>query len=261
MDSSKPGCHDRYASADRALDRALRLEIPENPRGPSLATSVALHAIVTLPLFFTGLRSLHEVDRPAPAEIVTQLFAPALSRPASPVRSPNPQPEESPQIVPETPESAASDVAVDLSAIQLSFPPDIRNQLPAVVAAQGGVLALLDKGNPAIARYIFRPPAWRAEEANMDVSGKLKLLMDPPREWPVFREVAATNGLNLDSYQACAMFDMSYRRCLQSAIRGRIPATFSGSISAARLIFNADRSCGVEVLDVSLAAANPSVAK
>jgi hypothetical protein len=147
-----------------------------------------------------------------------------------------------------------SPVAVDLSAIRWSFPADVGNHLPAVVAAQGGVLALLDKDNRDIARYIFRPPDWPAEETTIDVTGRLRILMDPPQKWPVFREIAARYGLDLDAFRACAIFDMSYRRCLQTGIRGRVPATFSGHVSAARLAFRADRPCGVEVLDVSLAA-------
>jgi hypothetical protein len=197
---------------------------------------------------------VNQVETPVAEQILTQVFVPSPTTPAPSVRPTDPLPGPLGPVPLETPAAAVSPVTVDLSAISLSFPADVRNQLPAVVRAQGGVLALLDKDNRAIARYIFRPPDWRAEETTTDVTGKLRMLMDPPQEWPVFREIAARDGLDLDAFLACAIFDISYRRCLQSAIRSRVPATFSGHVSAARLAFRADRPCGVEVLDVSLAA-------
>jgi hypothetical protein len=258
MVSSKPVCLEPDDIADFALVRALRLEIPEYPRWRSLALSLSIHAAFALTLDLAALPDAPQIEPRKVGEVVTQLFVPSPSMSKPPVRAPELFSERLDVATPDTSAVSVSAVAVDLSSIQLSFPADVRNQLPAVVAAQGGVLALLDKENPAIARYIFRPPGWRAEETTMDVTGRLRLLMNPPEKWPVFREIAARNGLDLDAFQACAVFDISYRRCLQSAIRGQVPAAFSGRVAAARLAFNADRRCGVEVLDVSLLAAPQS---
>lgn len=263
MVSSKPVRRDPDGTADLVLERALRLEIPEYPSGKSLSISILIHAAFALPWCLFSFRAVHQIERPAAtSEIVTQLFIPLPSAPAPPVRAPDPSAGKLDLAALDTSASAVSSVAVDLSSILLSFPADVRNQLPSVVEAQGGVLALLDKENPAIARYIFRPPMWRAEATTTDVTGKLRLLMDPPKKWLVFREIAARDGLDLDGFLACAIFEISYRRCLQSAIRDRVPSTFSGRVSAARLAFNADRRCGVEVLDVSLSVApNQSTGK
>src|SRR6185295_2033965 len=145
MDSSKPGGQNAEADPELALNQALRLEIPRNPPRNCLTASLLVHAVSALALFFAGWRSGYEIEQRAAHEVVTPLFAPALFRPAPPVSSRPILTEEPPQVLAEAPSGAVSTVAVDLSAIRLSFPPDIRNQLPAVVAAQGGVLALLDK--------------------------------------------------------------------------------------------------------------------
>jgi len=249
MASSKPVCRDPNDRAVLVLNQALGLEIAGSLSRKSLAGSLLIHAALCLSVYLPAYRG-HRKEPIVIKTVLTQVFVPS---PAMPEASAEAVPGKLDTVALETP-AADSLVAVDLSAIHLSFLADVRNQLPAVVGAQGGVLALLDKDNRAIARYIFRPPDWRAEETTTDVTGKLRIRMDPPQKWPVFREIAARDGLDLDAFLACAIFDVSYRHCLQSAIRSRIPAAFAGHVSAASLAFRADRPCGVEVLDVSLAA-------
>jgi hypothetical protein len=254
MVSTKPVRGDPDDSPDAVLERALRLEIAGYWPWNSAVWSLVLHALFGFCLYLAIYRGVGQSEPPVARQVLAQIFVPAPSDAPPPERSPSVLTGNLDSVPLGTPAAAVSPVAVDLSAIGLSFPADLHNQLPAVVQAQGGVLALLDKDNQSIARYIFRPPDWRAEETTTDVTGTLRILMDPPQKWPVFREIAARYGLELGAFRACAIFDMSYRRCLQSAIRGRVPATFSGHVRAARLAFRTDRPCGVEVLNVSLGA-------
>jgi hypothetical protein len=253
MVPSQPVRRDPDDRGDAALQRTLLLEIGGYWPWKGALWAVAIHAVLGLPLCLAVLWTPDQASPPAARQILTQVFVPSPSAAAAERRAAFPAGKLD-SVALEIPVSDVAPVAVELSAIRLTFPADVGNYLPAVVEAQGGVLALLDKDNQAIARYIFRPPDWRAEQTTTDVSGRLRLLMDPPDKWPVFREIAARDGLDLSAYLACALFDISYRHCLQSAIRGRVPAAFSGHVSAARLAFRADRPCGVEVLDVSLAA-------
>jgi hypothetical protein len=254
MVSTKPVCGDPDDTPDAVLERALRLEIAGYWPWNSAVWSLVLHAVFVFCFYLAVYWGVSQSEPPAARHVLAQIFVPAPGDAPPPERPPSVLPGNLDSVPLGTPAAAVSPVAVDLSAIRLSFPADVGNHLPAVVAAQGGVLALLDKDNQTIARYVFRPPDWRAEETTTDVTGTLRILMDPPHKWPVFREISARYGLDLEAFRACAIFDMSYRRCLQGAIRGRVPATFSGHVSAARLAFRADRPCGVEVLDVSLAA-------
>ena len=252
MVSTKPVCGDPDDTPDAVLERALRLEIAGYWPWKSVVWGVVLHAVFGLCLYVAVYRGVGQSEPPVARQVLAQIFVPPPSDSPSDRSVPSLSGKFD-SVALEVP-ATVSPVAVDLSAIRLSFPADVGNHLPAVVAAQGGVLALLDKDNQTIARYVFRPPDWRAEETTTDVTGTLRILMDPPHKWPVFREISARYGLDLEAFRACAIFDMSYRRCLQGAIRGRVPATFSGHVSAARLAFRADQPCGVEVLDVSLAA-------
>jgi hypothetical protein len=158
----------------------------------------------------------------------------------------------------ELPVAAVSELAVDLTSIR--FADDVAGQLPEVVRRNGGALALLDKEDRTIARYILQPPSWEAQGVIRDVSRKLRLCMDPPQKWEVFRTVAERYGIDLDRYRACAMFDAAYGRCLQDAIRSRALSGAShsaGRVSSATLAFSIDRPCGIEVLEVSIATDAP----
>lgn len=143
----------------------------------------------------------------------------------------------------------------DLSAIELRFADDVGGKLPDVVQRQNGMLALLDKDDPTIARYLFRPPDWEARKDVVDVSSMLCLWMDPPERWAVFRGLASRYGISLGGYRAGALFDISYRRCLQEAIAREAEIERPGSparVVTARLAFAADQPCGIRVLEVSL---------
>ena len=152
--------------------------------------------------------------------------------------------------------AAVQELAMDLTAMKLSFADDVGAQLPEVVRKNGGALALLDKNDPTIARYTLQPPFWEVQEGIRDVSRKFRLTMDPPQKWAVFRNVAERYGIDLDHYQACAMFDAAYSRCLQDAIRTRALSAAphsAGRVSSALLAFARDRPCGIEVLEVTVA--------
>lgn len=149
-----------------------------------------------------------------------------------------------------------ADVPVDLSRIQLSFADDVGRRLPDVLREQHGMLALLDKDNPTVARYLFEPEAWELRAEFIDVSARLRIEMHPPQEWDVLRAVARRHGISLDQYRASAVFDIGYRRCIQEAIRNSPLARgprFAGRISAAHLMFVSGQPCGIQVLEVSLA--------
>jgi hypothetical protein len=80
--------------------------------------------------------------------------------------------------------------------------------------------------------------------------------MDPPEKWAVLRNVSQAYGIDLNQYQACAVFDLSFRACLKNAILAKAFSTpaHSGSVRSARLAIAAGRPCGIEVLEVSFAA-------
>ena len=242
------------------LERALHWNSEGHWPWKCIFASAGLHAFVLLPGLLVGLLVAEE-PRPEPAkETITQIFVPAPSAPPEPASPPAagrleslPPPQEGP---------AVPEVAVDLRSMELAFAADVGNQLPDVIRSQRGMLALLDKDDAGIARYLIQPPGWEAREEIVDVSSKLRILMDPPQKWPVFREVAERYGIDLTRYRASAVFDIGYRRCLQDAIRSRAAAEAkaSGRVLTARLAFRTDRPCGIEVLEVSLAT-NPPEAR
>jgi hypothetical protein len=135
------------------------------------------------------------------------------------------------------------------SAPELWFADDVDDQLPEVVQRNRGALALLDEGDLTMARYILQPPSWEVKEGFWDVSRKFRVTMKPPRKWLVFRAAAEKYGIDLDHYEACAMFDDAYRHCLYAAIRTRALSNHLGSARrvSALLAFAADRPCGIEV--------------
>jgi hypothetical protein len=180
----------------------------------------------------------------APPEVAVRSAPRAASLAPSPIHAPPPESRA------EFPKST-----INLSAIQLRFANDVGGRLPDVLRQQHGMLALLDKEDPTIARYLFQPPAWERGDDVVDVSSMLCLWMDPPEGWAVFRSLSRRYGIALNRYRAGALFDIGYRRCLQDAI-GRAseikrPGT-PARVLAARLAFAADRPCGIEVLEVSL---------
>jgi hypothetical protein len=151
----------------------------------------------------------------------------------------------------EMPDITESIATVNLNSIKLSFALDLTNQLPSVVGAQHGMLALVDKEDLGIARYLMQPPDWQPRPVTIDISRRLRFRMDPPGKWTVFRDLARRYGIDLDQYIGCAVFNAAFGRCLKTAIQGYPGA--AGSVSSASLAFAANQACGVEVLGVVLA--------
>ena len=252
------GIADQAQEPDSArLERALHWQAEARRPWRSIWVSIVLHAFLVLPSFLAAILGAEPPAPPERKETVTQIFVPAPGAPPQPEKVPAANAPDLRKVPPEGP--AVPDVSVNLRSLQLHFAPDVRNQLPAVIRSQHGMLALLDAEDSGIAHYLIEPPDWVAREDIVDVSGKLRILMDPPESWPIFRQIAQRYGIELRRYRASAVFDIAYRRCLQDAIHSRaVSDAKSGRVSGARLAFVADRPCGVEVLEVSLAANPPS---
>jgi hypothetical protein len=185
---------------------------------------------------------------------VTQLFvAPRASRPPEP--APPATPSASAALVAPVDPGRPGDSAarVDLGRVEIQFADDVSGQLPAVLSARSGALALLDREDPTIARYLARPPGWEAVSGVTDVSRSLRVLMEPPARWALWRRIAARSGLALDHYQAAAVFDPDYRRCIQQRVRdyeAAHPGPAGAEVTSVRLAFVSDLPCGLEVLEV-----------
>jgi len=235
---------------ERALNWRAAPPLPWN----CIAGSLALHVIALALFLATFPGPFLEAPPPvAMSQASVQPFVP-LVFPAAPVTSKVVLGAagrlDSPPI--EAPDIAESKAAVNLNSIKLSFALDVRNQLPDVVEAQHGMLALLDKEDLGIAHYLMQPPGWKPRPVLQDISRSLRFKMDPAVKWLVFREAAARYGINLDQYIACAVFDAAFGRCLKAAIESKVPPGATGSVSMAQLAFAADQPCGIEVLSVRL---------
>lgn len=216
--------------------------------------SMLAHAMA-ITVFFLPALVVDRVNRPAPARSAATIFAPP-----PPADTPEAQPDPPPEIAPSEarleqprvplPEPPPPDAPVNLSSIQLSIADDVHGQLPNVVQAQGGYLALLDKEDPTIASYVFKGPDWEPLQTTRDVSRMLRIEMYPPRMWAVFRD-AAEHGIALDKYRAFALFGIGYRSCLQNAIRR---SAKGAKVSAVVLEVAPDSPCGFQVQEVTLAA-------
>jgi hypothetical protein len=242
-----------------ALDRALKWESGGRRPWRSYGASSALHALaLVLSSVFIRLVALSVPDsqrtilttidfepgevyavpqRPTARAILT-----SLQRGSS---------ETADATVHEQPE-----VRVDLGTVRITFAADSRHQLPQVVEDQQGMLALLDRKDTTIAHYLVQPPDWAAHEGVEDISRNLRVFMDPPEEWAVFRKLAIDQGINLSLYQASALFDDTFRHCLKNAIISKASSQpgRSGNVLSARLAVVASQPCGIEVLEVSFAA-------
>jgi hypothetical protein len=235
---------------ERALNWRAAPPLPWNCIASSLSLHVIALALSLAVLPGPFLEAPHTADA---SQAAVQRFVP-LAFPAPPVTSKVVLGAagrlDSPPI--EAPDIAESKVAVNLNSIKLSFALDLRNQLPGVVEAQHGMLALLDKEDLGIAHYLMQPPEWKPRPVLQDISRNLRFRMDPAVKWLVFREAAGRYGINLDQYIACAVFDAAFGRCLKAAIESKVPPGAAGSVSMARLAFAADQPCGIEVLYVQL---------
>jgi hypothetical protein len=214
------------------------------------------HLVFLVPLVVSSQLAKIPREVPPPRTVV-RLFLPKQA----------PTEAERPKTVLSTSEAAfeaAPDVApplakvpVDMSAIELSFAADTGNQLPEVIRQQRGVLALVDKTDPTIARYMFEPPQWAFHPGIVDISDKVRFAMYPPEKWAAVGALAAAHGLQLDQYEVCALFEANYTGCLRDAISSRATSDPRGAgarVKSARLAFSAASPCGIDVLEVSFAA-------
>ena len=242
------------------LRGALEWEATGKPPYKSLSICATLQFILIFcPLLPFNFGESADETPPVKRESVVPLFMPVTSV----QQKPNPMIQPSPELIvrqiPEPQSSAPSELAIDLSSLELSFADDISGFLPEVVRKYGGELALLDLQDKTIARYLMKPPYWEAQECVRDVSRRFRLIMEPSRKWEVFRMIAEKSGVDLAQYQASALFDAVFRRCLQSAIRDRAlsgPRQTEIHVTSARLAFAPNQPCGVEVLEVTLAPNN-----
>jgi hypothetical protein len=252
MPTNSPGGEDGFAALERALYWRSEGPLPWK----SFAAGVGLHVMfVTVYLSGGPAGAAQAVDSPPVARAVPLFNGARMEyqltrRVQAPVLWPNLQEPAAPRARPDF-----ADVNVDLSTIRLSFDPDLRNELPQVVQDQRGMFALLDKEDRTITHYLLRPPAFQAQEKMADVSGDLRILMDPPQKWPVFRNVARQSGIDLGNYQACAIFGPGFRRCLKDAIAARASTEGEGlrRVASARIAIAAAQPCGIEVREVSFA--------
>jgi hypothetical protein len=241
----------------------LPLEMPNKPAWRGILPSSAIHALVLI-VFTQGSPLTKTVNEPRTNQLrhAVPLFVPApetARQQAARVPSLN-WTRHDPTVAAEA-EANPVNVSVNMNSIQLSFAKDFTNQLPGVVEAYAGALALIDKRDPAFARYLIEPPDWTVRETLQDISGKVKVEMYPPREWRVLRAVASRYSLALDRYQVCALFETSFNHCLQNAIRAKARSQSHGGavvVRSARLAFSVGSPCGVDVLEVGFA---PAVAR
>jgi hypothetical protein len=228
-----------------------------------LILSIVLHGLGFGPLFVHSVGPAQPDDSRAALQRSIPLFVPKPVL-AEAVQARIQQPDSlraSPQLrLPEPgPAPPSQEVRVDMNSIQLSFADDVTNQLPGVVERNRGMLALIDKEDPAIARYVIEPPDWIVRETLLDVSRKVCFAMYPPQKWRLLQSVARSSGLRLDRYQVCALFESPYNQCLQEAIRSKAAAVSGGGkvrVQSARLAFEGGSHCGVAVLEVSFAPAS-----
>lgn len=235
-------------NVSRALERAFKWEADKPVSWRCCSGSLLIHMLVFLPWLPAGqpVRPRSEppnspsIFQPAPGQVLAPRIARLVPIPSNPVPEPGFSPDR---------------VRVDLRAIALSFALDTRGEFPQVVEAQHGTLALLDKDDRDLVRYLIEPPGWRARETLRDAAGYFPILMVPAEKWRVFRDAAERDGIDLSRYQACALFGTSFMQCIKKAILAWAAAdrTRSGRVASAKLGISAGRPCGVEVLEVSFA--------
>jgi hypothetical protein len=224
---------------------------------PALLISLFLHSLTILPLSFIASggsnateNSQHVVKLFVATPQTTDTHLPSSFRPAI-----------SPDIQIPLPHRAEADpynaeVPIDMNSIQLSVAEDLTNALPEVVRLNGGMFALAPKADPEFTEYVIDPPDWLLRKSVFDISGKVAFSMYPPEKWDFLRSVALTNTIQLDDYQASALFDATYTRCIRDTIRawmrGKMP-TPNGRIVTVRLSFSAGSECGIKILGVEFA--------
>lgn len=240
----------------QALARALQWEAVSPKPWRALSGSSGLHMFLIVIYFSRVPYFSGEGMHSALAATAMPVFVPAKTELSVPPRTDrNPALSSYGAAAVPAPSIISPDVAVDFSALRISFAPDLRNELPQVVRNWHGSFALLDKQDRMIAHYLIRPPGWDVVDDISDVSRSFQILMDPPEKWTVLRAVASRTGIDLHRYQAAALFDSTFRRCLKEAIltKASTLSHASGEVATARLAIAPAGPCGIEVLEVSLA--------
>jgi hypothetical protein len=222
-----------------------------------ILASIVVHAIA---LSFSGIDFsawARPHTRPEEARRVQVLYIPArATAPAEPekpkTKSKSNSPVAAPKRVRDLPPLPPVERRVDMNSIEISVALDTANQLPDVIRDQGGVLALVDRDDQSIARYIFEPPNWTMREAITDVSSKVHFSMSPSEQWALLRDLERRYGIEFDHYVVSALFNSDYSGCLQREIKKRADASHTeGNVKSALLVFTSSQPCGIDVLHVS----------
>jgi hypothetical protein len=255
MPPSSKSASARPGPASRAVAEAAWFQTaPGGYRWYGLAISTAAHALLAATLLLGFPAFPVREDSPSPRRSAVTLVSPETVE-----RSTHRQPDATSRSFDAGPvieaDQQTASVRIDMNSIQLSFADDVTNQLPGAVREWGGALALMDKEDPSFARYLILPPDWSLRPTLLDASGKFRLAMDPPRKWTLLRTIAQRNSIELDRYQACALFESAYAKCLREAILLRANQLSNGMsvrVQSARLAFEEGRPCDVNVLEVTL---------
>ena len=252
---------DRGSSADdesvRRLLAALAWEARAEEEWHSLAVSLLAHMVALMLFYMSGASVYHQVPVIDTHKVVNLVLVPktVLVPPLPPQASP-PLPGKVGLPLPDDSGGAREGLTVELSAVSLGFAVDAGNQLQAVVRSNHGELALLEKDDRDHAQYLFEPPDWRRRVGPKNVSDKFLVLMEPARDWKVFRDLAAQyDDIDLNQYHGAALFDMRYRGCLMEAIRTNVQSNGKGGgrVISAQLAFTLNSPCGVTALEVEVA--------
>jgi hypothetical protein len=252
---------DRGCSGDdesvRQFQAALTWEAGGKEKRLSLLLSLLVHMIVVVPFCLMGISVHREVPVSDIHKVATLVLVPKNSLvPPLPLQTSIQLPAEVGLPLPDDSGGAPGELTVELSSMSLGFAVDVGNQLQAVVRRTHGELALLEKGDRDHAQYLFEPPDWHRNLGPRNISDKFLVLMEPARDWKVFRDLAAQyDDIDLSQYYGAALFDMRYRLCLMDAIRTKVRSNTKagGRVISAQLAFTVDSPCGVIALEVEVA--------
>jgi hypothetical protein len=242
-----------YRDGDPPVVASLRWATEPHPRslGGFLASG-AFYAVVLVSLtvvipFGKDPKEKRVVRKTA------NLYIPPVRRPSEirkrpPIKVISPS---APKIPLEDPIAAPPPKRLDMNSIEISIAEDVGNQLPEVVRQQGGMLAFIDRKDQSIARYIFEPPDWTMRESILDISDKIRFSMIPASKWLLLSRLAQSHGIDLERFEAGALFESDYRGCLEQEIRSYVASgRNSGRVQSALLAFNSKGGCGIDVISV-----------
>jgi hypothetical protein len=238
----------------RRLYAALSWEAGGRRTRRGLVGSVIVHSAAFLAILFGGVSVQRPVIAPEEPFLVTRLpfvpnTSPGAAKPAAqalPTLSTAPPVEIG---------DGGSNLKVELTGIKLEFERDVGNELPKLVKREKGGLVLLTRGDQDIADYLFTAPDWKLVRGPVSIRKDYLLLMDPPEDWTIFRELETRNGIPSGKFQGGAVFDLSYSDCITKAIKTEAISSHKsdGTVVYARLKLTLDDPCGVVGTGVGLA--------